>query len=85
MGPQAIHSKRRWSNHLGHLTGNPYRCCRSPEVLVQVGFEEMFPFDLPEALDKGEGFVKDRIVLSGVGDTAFRQSLVEDQDLQASR
>ena len=39
----------------------------------------------PQALDKGEGFVKDRIVLSGVGDTAFRQSSVEEQELQASR
>ncbi len=39
----------------------------------------------PEALDKGEGFVKDKVVLSGVGDTASRQSLGEDQDLQASR
>jgi hypothetical protein len=35
--------------------------------------------------DKGEGFGKDKVVLSGVGDTASRQSLVEDQDLQASR
>jgi hypothetical protein len=42
-------------------------------------------FVLPRSLDKGEGFVKDKVVLSGVGDTAFRQSVVEDQDLQASR
>jgi hypothetical protein len=41
--------------------------------------------EAPRSLDKGEGFVKDKVVLSGVGDTAFRQSVVEDQDLQASR
>ena len=51
---------------------------------LEVLFQEI-AVDLLEALDKGEGVVKDRIILSGVGGTAFRQSSVEDQDLQASR
>jgi hypothetical protein len=35
----------------------------------------------PEALDKGEGFVKEKVVLSGVGDTASRQSLACNLDM----
>ena len=57
--------------------------CRT-SGFVQVLFEEIAAH-LPEALDKGEGFLKDRIIPSGVGDTSFSPELVEDQGLQASR
>ncbi len=62
----------------GQKSGLEAACCCPPSSRRQCS-------DLLEALDKGEGVVKDRIILSGVGGTAFRQSLIEDQDLQASR
>ena len=74
------------------LIVDPYRITGNTEVTPgqKSSWEKLRVADrrsrnLPEALDKGEGFVKDKVVLSGVGDTASRQSLVEDQDLQASR
>jgi hypothetical protein len=64
---------------------HPVTPIRAPLVNRPLTRLRTAPFRFPQALDKGEGVVKDKLVLSGVGDTAFRQSLIEDQDLRASR
>jgi hypothetical protein len=58
---------------------------RGPANPGVAGFAASEPVITSMAVDKSEGVVKDKNVLSGVGDTACSPEKVEDQDSGISR